>query len=74
MLSETGSKSDLNFWKKLPAISVHDVACLLCDIDPRAITNVCTEDGSAPNFNDEVQYVLSHIHASVVLSNCLNYS
>jgi len=52
-----------DYWRRLAALRVRDIACLLAGFDPRARTNVMDGDGRPRDLDDEIELITTAVRA-----------
>ena len=52
-----------DYWRRLAALRVEDIACLLAGFDPRARTDVVDGDGCPRDLDDEIKLITSAVRA-----------
>ena len=58
-----GTLPAYDYWRRLAALRVTDIACLLAGFDPRARTNVMDCDGRPRDLDDEITLITSAVRA-----------
>lgn len=57
--NHAGSRPNFTYWRQFPTLKVHEIASLLLDIDPRALTDATDPYGDPMDFSDEVRVLVS---------------
>lgn len=53
----SGITANYEHWVKLEALTIHEIACLMSDIDPRALAELTDSEGNALSFDEEIELI-----------------
>lgn len=62
----SGVNANYSFWSRLESIKIWELAVLMTGIDPRALTDVCDENGDPADFAEEERMLLSAVLAGKI--------
>ena len=52
-----GITANYEYWGNLEALTIHEIACLMSDIDPRALADITDSEGDALSFDEEIELI-----------------
>lgn len=62
----SGTSPAYDYWERLPALTVSEIACMLAGFDPRAMTDVTDAAGDAIDLSEEIRLITSAVRAGEI--------